>query len=119
MFNQYQEVGKWQSLTKSRFLSISRFSKGYSAFGMMNAGVLPLAQRQVFRSWRVTFYVRGLVDMKQTKSNAVPGVQEQNKLGVTGMSCRGDERTSAQKAVDNTSATPPDNRQPEENKPCR
>ena len=57
--------------------------------------------------------------MKQTKSNAAPGVQEQNKLGVTGMACRGDERTPAQKAEDNTSATPLDNHQPEENKPCR
>lgn len=57
--------------------------------------------------------------MKQTKSNAVPGIQEQNKLGVTGMVCRGDERTPPQKAEDNTSATPLDIHQPEENKPCR
>ncbi len=57
--------------------------------------------------------------MKQTKSNAVPGMQEQNKLGVTGMTCRSEERTPLQEAEANTSATQLDNHQPEESKPCR
>ncbi|MGU3528282.1 hypothetical protein [Raoultella planticola] len=57
--------------------------------------------------------------MKQTKSNAVSGVPEQNKLGVTGMTCRSEERTPVQEVEDNTSATQLDNHQPEESKPCR
>lgn len=57
--------------------------------------------------------------MKQTKSNAVPGVQEQNKLGLTGVARCGEKRTIVQEAEKNTHAAPRDNRQPEENKPCR
>lgn len=57
--------------------------------------------------------------MKQIKSNAAPGVQEQNKLGVTGMACRGEERAPVQKAEEKTHVALPDNRQPEESMPCR
>ena len=57
--------------------------------------------------------------MKQIKSNAAPGVQEQNKLGVTGMVCRGEERAPVQKAEEKTHVAPLDNRQPEESMPCR
>ncbi|WJS17876.1 hypothetical protein QUR99_19325 [Escherichia coli] len=57
--------------------------------------------------------------MNQIKSNAMPGVPEQNKLGVTGMTCRGEEKTPVQKAEENTHAAPLDDRQPEENKACR
>lgn len=57
--------------------------------------------------------------MKQIKSNAVPGVQEQNKLGVTGMVCRGEERAPVQKAEEKTHVAPLNNRQPEESMPCR